>query len=173
MLPSNTLIDRLLSGVWLMACIVILAAFAGLLTDLLIRRPTIDWIDSLRDLCHWNDVRIKTFKSDYIDDLINDFPNDSMAKSFQKRVERLNFSAHLSRNKSNYLDYNGVVQGRFAIVADLEFLNIEKTYLIEKLGYNEDVDFHISRLEEISTPGFILSNRFRLKKSMAFILDKV
>ena len=173
LLPSNTAKDRLLSGLWLISCTVLLAAFAGLFRDLLIRKETIEWIDSLRDLYQWNDIQIKTFESDYIDDLINDYPNDSMAINFQKRVELLDYSMHSSPNVSTYLDYHGVVRGRFAIVADLEFLHIEKTYLIENLSYIEDVDFHVSRLEEISTPGFIASNRFRLKNSMSNILDQV
>ena len=172
-LPSNTSIVRLLFGVWLMSCTLLLVAFAGILTDHMIRRQTIKWIDSLRYLYDWNDVRIKTSEFDYLDNLINDFPNNFMVKNFKKRVELLDYSIHSFPNVSIYLDYHGVVRGRIAIVADLEFLNIEKLFLIEELGYEEDKDFHVSKLEEISTPGFIGSNRFNLNNSMSYILDKV
>ena len=49
-LQSNRISERLLSGVWLMSCTVLLAAFSGLLRDHLLRPDPIYWIDSLQDL---------------------------------------------------------------------------------------------------------------------------
>ena len=58
-LRIETRIDRLLTGVWLMSCVVLLAAFSGILRDLMIKAKPILWIDSWEDLLEWEELEIQ------------------------------------------------------------------------------------------------------------------
>ena len=152
--------DRLLTGVWLMSCFVVLAAFSGLLRDLMIKPKPIYWIDSWDDLAEWQHMKIATSSVGGIEDYITNFANESMAQNFVKRKVLINIDDLYNDPKrwDTDFDYEGVRDGRVALVGDLFYLNILKQNLFSRYGMIEDLDFHISKSDNlISQPSFIMS----------------
>ena len=134
----------------------------------------IDWIDDWNDLFRWKHLKIQMFKTSGLDNFINDFPYNPMAIDFKEIFDLLNDNDFQSGNKSydKDLDYEGVKEGRTAIVGDLHYLNIYKKNL-ESSEFQENIDYHISSSGELSQPVFTISNRVRLSETMATTLDQV
>ena len=146
-IKRKSLSDRVLTGVWLMSCIVLLAAFSGLLRDQLLRPDPIYWIDSFQDLYEWKG-QIQTSKGGYFNTFIQNNLNDPMANNFRNR---LNVTAGLVNKDDSAIDYRGICEGRTAVVTVLQWLQMMKVKLTD---CREDIDYHISRMEEISQPMF-------------------
>ena len=60
-LKIESTVDRLLTGIWLLSCITLMAAFSGILKDLLITSLPIFSIDTLDNLMDRENIRIDTF----------------------------------------------------------------------------------------------------------------
>ena len=85
-------VERLLSGVWVIASTILMAAFAGLLTEQMMKPQPIRWIDSLDDLYsdEWKDLYITT--------------TDATEIAFAKRADIKN-SIYLKRQWRECLPY--------------------------------------------------------------------
>ena len=71
-------------------------------------------------------------------------------------------------------DYEGIRDGKVALIEDRFYLEIFKQNLMMKYGMIEDRDFHISNSDDIiPQPIFLMTNKVRLNKSMADKLDNV
>ena len=148
---ATRLSEALVSGVWLMSCTVLLAAFSGLLREQLLRPDPIYWIDSLLDLYQRNELVIQTHGGGYFETYTRtNHLTDSMANNFNDRFEISDWS-----NIFDEIDYPGICEGRTAVVSVLEWLHIMK----DKLNCEEDIDYHISLVEEVSTPMFLATNK--------------
>ena len=173
-LKIESTIDRQLTGVWLISCTVLLAAFSGVLRDLLIKPKPIYWIDSLEDLIKWEHLTIHTLDRSDLSWFMRNFPNDTMVEAFHKRIVTLSGDDFEQGRKSydNDQDYEGVRDGMVAIVAQDIYLNVHKFNMVNKFNMTEDLDFHISR-HEITQPIFAITNTIRINETMASVLDKV
>ena len=180
-LQIESRIDRILSGIWLMSCTVLLAAFSGLLRELMIRPKPICWIDSWDDLMldKWKDVEIQLFETDGLAVYINRFTNTTLARNLESRIKRekgemLKSDHFESGNKSldKDLDYDGVRDARTAIAGELHYLDIYKQNLIDYYNLIEDIDFHIS-LNGTSLAIVFLTEKNRLNWTMAKKFDQM
>ena len=168
--------DRLMIGVWLMSCTVLLAAFSGLIRELMIKPKPIYWIDSLDDLAEWKHLTIWTTSATGLSYYLTNFRNESMAQNFVKRIVVLNNDLLSDDPKrwDNEFDYNGVKDGKVAIVGDLFYSYILKQNLISRYGMIEDLDFHISKSDDLpSQPSFIVTMTYSFNDYMASILNLV
>ena len=165
----NRLSERLLSGVWLISCTVLLAAFAGLVRNQLLRPDPIYWIDSLQDLYEWKELQIQTFRSNYLFSFIGHTVDDPIADNFGQRLEVLNYYPTVDSGEKdiNDIDYSGIVEGRTALVTTIQTLTLIK-YRLTNL--EEEIDYHISKNEEVSQSIHFWTNGVRLNQSM---FDKI
>ena len=168
-------VDRLLSGIWLVSCTVLLAAFAGLLREQMMKTLPIRWIDSLDDLYseEWRDLFILSTDATEIA-----YARDGGHKEFNIPEEALNRLLTVS-----HIDYElglipsewnveQVYEGTVAIWSTLGYLQWFRRQLIKK-GLQEDIDFHISRSGTIGQPYFIMINQFRFDTNMTNTLNKM
>ena len=157
----NRISERLLLGLWLMTCTVLLAAFAGLVRNQLLRPDPIYWIDSLKDLYDWKEVKIQTFQGTYLDKFTEHNIHDPMASNFRDRLKLLYYFQ--AKENLNYVDFSGIVEGRTAFVGFLHLL----TYIKYCLSHmEEDIDYHISTYQEVSEPICFWTNGVRLNQLM-------
>ena len=164
-ISAKRISERLLSGLWLMSCTVLLAAFAGLVRNLLLRPDPIYWIDSLQDLYEWKDLQIQTFRATYLHSYTEHSVDDPMADNFGHRLEVLNYYPTVDSGEKdiNDIDYSGIVEGRTAVVSTVQTLTLIKYRLKDR---EEDIDYHISTHEEVSQSEHFWTNGVRLNKSM-------
>ena len=169
---AKKLFDRLLSGVWLISCTVLLAAFSGQLREHLLKGKPIKWIDSWQDLYEWDNVKIQSYTTSTLVRFHEKYKDvDPMAKSFSLRTEAIDISKFIdSSYLDNNLDYDGVRNGSVAIVIDLHYLQILKKNLISD-DFEEDIDFHISRSGGISQPFFLITTISSFDESLAVKWD--
>ena len=168
-------VDRLLSGVWLMACTVLLAAFAGLLRRQMMKTQPIRWIDSLDDLYseEWRDLFILTSDATEIA-----FAKRGGHKEFnipEEAFERLQVVSHIDFELGHVpssMTIGLVFEGIVAIWGTLGYLQAMIKPLID-YGLQEDIDFHISRSGTIGQPYFIYVNKIRFDTNMTKTLNKV
>ena len=175
-LKIKSRIDKLFTGVWLMSCTVLLAAFSGLLRDRLLEPQPIYWIDSWKDLAQREHLKIHTFDTSGISIYTSTFPTETLTQNLAKRIKRIKIDEFEVGNKSfDYdLDYRGIVNGEVAFSENDDYLNILKQNLITRYGLIEDIDFHISRTDEISSqPIFWVTNKLRFNNIMANKLNLV
>ena len=94
-----------------MSCTVLLAAFAGLVRNQLLRPDPMYWIDSLQDLYDWKELKIQAFHSTYIDIFSGVNIDDPMAKNFRDRLQLLHYHQIEEGVKHDLkdIDYNGIV----------------------------------------------------------------
>ena len=156
--------DRILSGTWLLACTVILAAFSGQLREMMIKPKSVNWIDNWKDLLEWKHIQIQTGPTSEINTYINNFPNDTMSQNFKSRLNLITNESSLGFN----FDLEEVKAGRFAIIGPYDILQFTKKKLIAD-DYREDIDFHISRSER-GQPYFSLINR--VNDTLNLIFDR-
>ena len=168
-------VDRLLSGVWLFACTVLLAAFAGLLRQQMMKPQPIRWIDSLDDLYsdEWKDLNIATTDATEIA-----FAKEGGHKEFnipEEALERMFAVSHIEYDLGHIpsiLHVDLVYEGGSALWGTLGYLQMMKCQLID-YGLREDTDFHISRSGGISQPYFIMYNKIRFDTNMTKTLNRM
>ena len=168
--------ERLLTCVWLMSCTVLLAAFSGLLRDLMIKPKPIYWIDSWDDLAEWKHLAIYTTYASDVNYYISFSSNESIAQNFAKRMVLLN-NDDLNNDPKKWdigPYYDGIRDGKVAMVGDLFYMDTFKQNLISRYGMIENLDFHISELDDIaSQPSFIVTNGLTFNDSMTSKLNQV
>ena len=78
------------------------------------------------------------------------------------------------KNYDEDIDYEGIKNDSVAFVSDRIILDILKQNLKIKYGMMENIDYHVSKSEDISSnPMFLISNPYRLKSSLTSELDKM
>ena len=162
-------IKRLLSGIWLMSCIV----FSGQLREQILKPKSIEWIDSYQDLIEWEHLKIETFKTSSLVIYINQLGNEEeITKILEKRLITLNDRKVLSFKKSfnKQLDYEGVRRGVTALVHTAENLEIIKQNLIQD-DFREDIDFHISESGGVPQPCNTITNGANFNETLAMKWD--
>ena len=137
-----------MSGLWLMACTVLLAAFSGKLRDQQLKPKPIYWIETWDDLYEWKDIQIQTYDLTEVSNFVKNFPNDTMAQDFGMRAnirEQTLLTNDLvgGGNIYTFFDFDGMRTGRTAIIYANHFLQILKKKLISD-EFREDIDFHLS-----------------------------
>ena len=171
-LPIKTVFDKQMSGIWLLASTVLLAAFSGQLRVMLIMIKPIHWIDSLQDLYKWKDItKIQTLDWTDFPNFIDMYNNtDPMATDFDRRyIERL-LGVDAIYNSNAVIDYQGVINGKTVVIFPQHYIQIYKQHLINE-GFAEDIDFHVSHSGGYSQPMFSATNRQKVNESMASKLD--
>ena len=168
----NTSIGRLLSGIWLMACTVLLAAFSGILRDQQMKPQPVFWIDSIEDLWQWKDLKFQTnLATDFAQKMINADPsNEKDSRMAYEMLGRMDLTTldNTTRNKESYVkvfDAKGVLEGKVAIVYSYYYLHVLKNILFDET-IEEDIDFHLSRKGDYE-PLFTLINRANCNKTIA------
>ena len=171
--------ERLLTAVWLMSCTVFMAAFLGLSRDSMIKPKPIYWIDSWADLAYlakWQHLAIVTTYASDLNFYINNFKNENIAQKFAKRIELFN-NDDLNNEPTMWdkrVKFREVKDGEAALVGDLYYLDTLKQNLVSRYGMIEDLDFHVSKSDDIaSQPSFIVTNRLTINNSMASKLNLV
>ena len=142
----------------------------------MIKPKPIYWIDSWDDLAEWKHLTISATSVSGIQYYITNFGNESMAQNFAKRIVVLNNDVLYNDPKrwDTDLDYEGVKEGRVALVSDSFYLDTLKQNLISRYGMIEDLDFHISKSDKlVSQPSFIITNVFSFNDVMASKLNLV
>ena len=166
----KTLLERNLMGIWLMSCTVLLAAFAGLLRNQMIKQQTIRWIDSWDDLTEWKHMNIQTTTTGYLVSFIDNHPNHIYSKEFVPRLEKIEY-VDIETGIAAF-DFDRVISGKLAIASNADYLEIFKKNLLVD-GLVEDVNFHISSLGGVSQPYFIQLHKTRLNSSLIKIFNLV
>ena len=176
-IPLNTVYERLLSGVWLLVCTVLLSAFSGQLREGLMRPKPIYWIDSieeLHELEEWKDKKIQTFSVTEYANFIENNGNTTMAQDFSKRTDYLQVDDKVIKNglklMKEFLDIKGVIKGQVAVVYPFHYLQVIKLYLTD-VGLEEDIDFHISSVS--TQPFYTLINKQIFNENHTTIWDNV
>ena len=162
--------NRIIFGLWLMACTVLLAAFSNELWMQLIKRQDIVWIDSLEDLMKWKHIRIDAFEGGNLINYVENYDKEEMAINFKDRINPMNHQDFARGLKS--LDYKGLMSGEKAFVIDFLTLQILKLNLISD-GFKEDIDFHISEKGIIPQPYFTLTNKLTFNETLVYYWDFV
>ena len=173
-LKIESRIDRLLTGVWLMSCTVLLAAFSGVLRELMIRAKPIYWIDTWEDLSKWKHLRIDTFKATGLANYLDNFKHEPLAIELNKTINYLDYDLFKDGRKSydKDLDYQGFKNGHAAFVDDYNYVEFFKRNLISGYGLVEDIDIHISESDDLaSLPVFAVVNKERFNQIWLFKLN--
>ena len=166
----NKSIERLLSGIWLMSCTVLLAAFSGQLRESLIKPKPIHWIDSWEDLFAWEHLKIETFRSSNLNTYIDQFEKEN--GKLKERLKILEDELYINNTKTydKDIDYEGVRMGVTALVHNHEYMDMIKLNLI-KNNFQEDIDFHISKSGGIPQSFTTLTNRANFNETLAMKWD--
>ena len=172
--PVYTLKERLLSGVWLAVCTILLAAFSGKLREQLLKPKPIEWIDSWDDLFEWKHVLVQTMNLSSFMNYLEYFAKDVEKQNMLHRIKAFDYSDFKKDNLdfSDVLDYEGFKEGRVAFVYDEHYLQMSKLNIISD-DFQEDIDFHISSSGGISEPLFTIINRMLLDEKYVVIWNKV
>ena len=168
---KKVIFNKILSGVWLMVCLIFLSAFSGQLREQILRPRTIHWIDSWDDLYEWKDLNIQTFKTSLIKTFSDNNPNDTYSQEFNKRFEKIDDSVE----GTWHFDVARVKAGELAVVYPYHALQIKKGTLGD---FQEEVDFHISKYAQGESSDemqaiFSLSNCQSLNETLTNIFDLV
>ena len=168
-LKADTKISRLFTGLWLITCTILLAAFSGQLREFVLKPKPIYWIDSWDDLHEWKDMSIEMLPESEIQSFIATFPNDPKSQDFIKRNETKTF------DKIDILtwkfDTKKLMDGRLALFYPHYMLQMIKNNLISH-GFVEDIDFHLSKANE-SFPHYLLTYKLIFDDELAFKFDLV
>ena len=89
-LKIGSRIDKLFTGVWLMSCTVLLAAFSGLLRDQLLEPQPIYWIDLWENLVERKHLTIVTFDTSGLSIYTRYFSSETLAQNLDKKSSELN-----------------------------------------------------------------------------------
>ena len=144
-LDSSCIINMILSSHWLLMCVILTAAFSGMLKDLLIKPRPIYWVDSWDDLVNWKELKIQTTVLTSLFNFIQTNPDHYMSKEIIKNKRLQAFPLRLlSGNLDKTLDFDGIANGKVALVFPSQYLHVLKNNLVVR-GLEEDIDFHISK----------------------------
>ena len=172
----NTTIERLISGVWLLTCTVLLAAFSGQLREQIMKSIPIHKIEKLGDLSQpeWNHLYLQSYTISTFKKYLDQLEDRNESEKLSKRTEMFDIFELTSREKEfdDVLDYERVANGTVAIVWDYQYLQVFKQNLISR-GLEEEIDFHISSSGEIPEPFFTVSNKARFSDPLLSIWDMV
>ena len=171
-LPINTLIDRQLTGVWLMSCTVLLAAFAGQLRTQLMKRKPIYSIDSLEHLYEWKGIKIFTGRETPFSNYLENNQDDPMAQELKTRLEFPDFKGSDRSEFSllEFIDIDRVKNDDLVVALSYEYLQAFKRNIFGK-EFEEDIDYHISDMGDKSEPFFGFTIRDRLSDDLVHKLD--
>ena len=130
---------------WLLMCVILTAAFSGMLRDLLIKPRPIYWVDSWDDLVNWNELKIQTPVLGSFVNFIRKNPDHYWSKEIinNKRLQIFQPSI-LNDNLDKAFDFDGIANGKVALVLPSQYLHVLKNNLVVR-GLEEDIDFHISK----------------------------
>lgn len=128
-----------------------------------------------KDLSEWQHMIIETTETTSIHYYIENFPDEDMAQNFLNRTRVLSDIDFYSGFKSyeNDMDYTGLVEGRVALVLDMDYLQACKHRLIEKFKLQEDIDFHVSGHGDNTQPFFTTINTFKVNDTLANVWNNV
>ena len=93
-MKTKNIFDRLLLGLWLIVCTLLLSAFSGQLREQILRPRTIHWIDTWDDLYEWKHLKILTFRYSALKLLTISSPNDTYSQVFSKRIDKIESLNH-------------------------------------------------------------------------------
>ena len=166
-LPNKNLPEQILRGIWLISCTVFLAAVSGRLRTLLIKSPAIYWINSWDDLYEWKHLTIQTIHLTDLATFAKNNHDDPMALDFKSRIDLLSDEIIINKNKplDQWFDFEGVREGRVAIVYPSHILHLLKKNLIS-MELKEDIDFHISEFGDPWRPFFSVYNKDKLDQKL-------
>ena len=175
----NKSIDRFISGVWLITCTILLAAFSGQLREQQMKPQPIFWIDSIEDLWQWKDLKIETnVLTDFFHRVLNVDYNDQktsdIAYDLIGRLELLNLDKSNFNNKSlikKLFDAKSISDGKIALIYSQYYLQVLKKILFEK-SIEEDIDFHLSRRGDYQ-PLFTIFNIITCNQTIANVWNYV
>ena len=179
--PDKTLFDHLMSCPWLIGCVIMIAGFSGILRDQILKGEDIHWIDSLSDLYNWKPITKLQYHEfgDFNNYLVkNDY--DPMRKYFNTKIRHcytLNIKKSGSQDQKSdckqtkKLDFQGVVDGSTAMIFQTNLIYLVKRELY-KIGWIEDVDYHVSKSDTYSQPVFMITNKLNLEKEYEDIWDE-
>ena len=173
-LPIKTVIDKQLSGVWLISCTVLLAAFSGQLRQQQMEPKPIQWIDSIEQLLfddNWKHLDIDNSVLTYLTQGLRNNPRHYLWGKFKNKV----------RNPEHQKDAEALIRGTFpscdTILSALDkvkngSLALIHQYTILKFclrdsisdDFKEDIDSHISR--QSFQPLFTQTNPKKLNKNL-------
>ena len=170
-IPKNTRVDRLLSGVWLMSCIVLLASFSGMLRGHVLQPKPIYWIDTWEELYKWN-LNIQTHSQTDIAGYAQNEDN-TMARAFYQRIKWMPepVTRNGIMNKSQWIDSERLRTGTVAVVLPFQYMQLYKKFIISD-DFREDIDFHISHPDKLQ-PYFSITVRETLDQSIVKIYELV
>ena len=138
-------------------------------SNLLCRRgKEIHWIDSLKDLYSWRQItKLQYNEFTDFDNLLNE-NNTEMLMHFNSLVrECFTFNTRNSLDesclKTSAFDYQGLIGGTTAMVFQASLINLVRQNLF-KLGYEEDVDYHVSTKDAYYHPYFFATNKLNMEK---------
>ena len=154
----------------------LLSAFSGLLRGLMIKPKPIYWIASWDDLAELQHLTlwVTSVSDGYY--YANNSINDSLAENFAKRmvVTDHDYLENEPKRWDTDVDYDGVRDGKVALVCDLFYLNTLKQNLISRYEMIEDLDFNKSKSADlVSQPTFIVTNVLSFDDHMASKLNLV
>ena len=172
--PDKTIFERLVSCPWLIACIILEAAFAGMLRDQILKGEDIHWIDSLRDLYEWKHINTLQYREFYDfnnyllkndNDTVRQYLSTKMKECYANNIRTTPSTTQLDKNCKQVLelDYKGVMEGTTAMIFATGLVNLVKQGLF-KLGWEEDVDYHVSKSDTYSHPLFFITNKMNFEK---------
>ena len=164
----------MLSGVWLMACLLLLSAFSGQLREQILRPRKIHWIDTWDDLHEWKHLKIVTYVNSVLKMFTDVSPDDIYSKEFSKRFEIIDESLE---NTWDIPDIEMVKAGQVAVVYPHHALQIAKNTLVSD-DFQEDIDFHISKYEygensDEMQPYYVMTSRESLNETLTKIFGLV
>ena len=144
-LNNSSRITMILSSHWLLMCFILTSAFSSILKDLFIKPRPIYWVDSWDDLVNWRELKIHTVVLNSLVNFIRKNPDHYLSKEIvnNKRLELFETSL-LNKKIDIGLDFDGIANGKVALVLPSQYLHVLNNNLIIR-GLEEDIDFHISK----------------------------
>ena len=143
-------IQRIIAGIWLMVCILLLSLYSGGLYEMLVCKQPIDKINSWDDLYsnpRFKDVNIHASVGSQLAHMIDKDDSSPMIQNFKKRTLYFNF-VEIMYNKA-YRDsiVESIVKGDAVFMCSNRFI---LNYLLYKWNYtaikqSEGIDFVISK----------------------------
>ena len=143
-------IQRIIAGIWLMVCIVLLSLYSGGLYEKLVRKQPIDKIDSWNDLYsnpRFKDVAIYTVVGSQLATMIDEEDPSPMIQNFKKRT--LYFSAAEVVYDKAYRDsiVESIAKGDAVLMYGNRFIINSLIYQWNYTSFkqSEGIDFVISK----------------------------
>ena len=144
-LDQSCSLTMILSSNWLLMSVILMASFSGMLKDLFIKPRPILWVDTWDDLVNWKELKLQTTKYSSLVNFIGKNPDHYISKEIVNNERLKLFETSLAnQNLDKISDFDGVMNGKVALVFPSQYLHVLKNNLIVR-GLEEDIDFHISK----------------------------